>query len=315
MTPRTLGNWKRAALGGEIPLGRPRRPEPVRRRALWAVARQMRLQGDPGWRPIARALPELATDLVQECVRQVKMRRRRRARRIRAIHRTSVTVLATNVILNQDGTRLGRLDGRPVEAQVVRDPATLLTALLSIGIPATAQDVLAHLEVIRLSRGLPLVWQTDNGSIYCAAEVQAYLERHKVVHLRNCPRTPQHNACAERGIGEVKEIAGLGKGVVLVSMEDAAALLLDACMRLDGHRLRASRGWKTAEALNASMPSGYNVDRDRFYATVQERKKQAVLGASSARQARLLEREAVYAVLEEFGLVSRLKGGRPVHAR
>ena len=58
-----------------------------------------------------------------------------------------------------------------------------------------------------------------------------------------------------------------------------------------------------------------NLSRARFYATVQERSKQAVLDANSACQARLLEREVVYAVLEEFGLVSRLKRGRAVRAR
>ena len=312
MTPRTLGNWKRAALGGEIPLGRPRRPERVCRRALWAVARQMRRQGDPGWRPVARALPGLAVDLVQECVRAVKARRRKHAGMERRVHRTSVRVLYKNVILGQDGTLLGRMGLRPVEAQVVRDPATLLMVLVSLGIPATAQDVLTHLEAIRLSSGLPLVWQTDNGSIYCAQEVQDYLQRHQVVHLRNLPRTPQHNAVVERGIGELKQVSGLGKGVQLASVEEAAGRMQDACRALDA-RPRQSRGWKTALELDACMPMGYNVSRAGFYAAVQERRKQAVLGASSARQARLLEREAVYAVLEEFGLVSRLKGGRPIH--
>ena len=60
------------------------------------------------------------------------------------------------------------------------------------------------------------------------------------------------------------------------------------------------------------MSVGYDVCRDRFYARLQERKARAEKGASSARKARQAEREAVYAVLEEFGLVSRLRGGRPI---
>ncbi len=170
----------------------------------------------------------------------------------------------------------------------------------------------AQLLALEGSRGLPLVWQTDNGGCYVAEEVQAYLQGKKVVHLRSLPRTPEHNAYAESGIGELKAASRLGRGVVLASVEGAAEHLGRVSRRLDAHRLRASRGWKTSDQLDACMKAGYNVDRDRFYARIQECKARAVQGACSTRKARQAEREAVYAVLEEFGLVSRLRGGRPI---
>ena len=314
VTPKSLKNWEKAAPGGEIPLGRrPHTPE-AHRGALKPVLRELKRQQWPGWREVDQALPEIPTRLVQRCVTLWKARRRKQAAAHRKTYRSSVRVLARNAVLAQDGTHLGRIAGKPVEAQVVKDPATLKTVQIAVGAPATSQDVLEHLQELERTRSLPLVWQTDNGSIYCAEEVQAYLRAKRVVHLRNLPHTPQHNAAMERQIGELKRASGLGKGTLLVSVEAAAGRLKGASSALDARRLRASRGWKTACELDDGLVPGYNVDRTRFYEAVQERIRQAVKGACSARQARLLEREAVYAVLESFGLVSRHRGGRPVHA-
>lgn len=312
MTTKTLKDWEKASLGGEIPLGRRPRTPQDRRQALWAVAREMKKQGRPGWRPISRALPAIPVRLVQEYVAGLKARRRRLENLRLEAHRVQIRVLARNAVLAQDGTHLGRMGTEAVEAQVVKDPATMKTVQLHVGPPATGRDVLEHLEALEKSRGLPLVWQTDNGGCYVAEEVQAYLRAKRVVHLRSLPRTPEHNAYAESGIGELKAASRMGRGVVLASVEGAAEHLGRVSRRLDAHRLRASRGWKTSDQLDEAMNAGYDVDRDGFYATVQERKAEAVQGASSARKARQAEREAVYAVLEEFGLVSRLRGGRPI---
>ncbi|MEK7817433.1 MAG: hypothetical protein AAB281_04180, partial [Actinomycetota bacterium] len=314
VTPKSLKNWEKAASGGEIPLGRrPHTPE-AHRRALRAVLREMKRQAWPGWREVDQALPEVPTRLVQRCVALWKARRRKRAAEHRKAHRTSVRVLAKNAVLAQDGTHLGRIAGKPVEAQVAKDPATLKTVQITVGAPATSKDVLEHLKELERTRSLPLVWQTDNGSIYCAEEIQDYLRLKQVVHLKNLPHTPQHNAAMERQIGELKRASGLGKGTLLMSVEAAAERLTGASSTLDARRLRASRGWKTADELDGGLVPGYNVGRTSFYEAVQERVKQAVQGVCSARQARLLEREAIYAVLESFGLVSRHRGGRPVHA-
>ena len=314
VTTKSLKNWEKAAPGGLVPLGRRPHTAEARRRALKSVLKELKRQAWPGWREVDQALPEIPTRLVQRSVALWKVRRRKRAAMHRKAHRTSVKVLAKNAVLAQDGTHLGRLAGKPVEAQIVKDPATLKTVQIAVGAPATAQDVLGHLKELERTRSLPLVWQTDNGSIYCAEEVQAYLRLKQVVHLRNLPHTPQHNAAMERQIGDLKRASGLGKGTLLMSVEAAAERLKSASSTLDVCRLRASRGWKTAQELDGGLVPGYNVDRTVFYEAVQERMKQAVKGACSARQARLLEREAVYAVLESFGLVSRSRGGRPVHA-
>mgnify|MGYP001591736711 CR=1 FL=1 len=91
--------------------------------------------------------------------------------------------------------------------------------------------------------------------------------------------------------------------------------LVYAVGQLDG-RLRASKGWKTAVELDAVLPVGYNVvGRARFYREARKRMNTAVLGARSWREARMAEREAVYAALECFGLVRRVRGGQPYPAR
>ena len=203
---------------------------------------------------------------------------------------------------------------RAVEAQVTKDPATLRTTQISAGVSATGPDVLEHLKEIERTVGLPLVWQTDNGGCNLDAEVQRYLKKKKVIHLRNCPRTPEHNPHAERGIRELKEVSGLGKGVVLVSVEEALERLLEAREVLDGARLRPSRGFHTACELASGLVPGHNVTRARFYKAARKAIRKAVQGACSARQARLKEREAIYAVLESFGLVSRHRGGLPAPA-
>ncbi|MCB9915600.1 MAG: hypothetical protein H6828_10690 [Planctomycetes bacterium] len=45
---------------------------------------------------------------------------------------------------------------------------------------------------------------------------------------------------------ELKEESLLGKGVRVLDIEAARARLLAARDKLDGHRLRRTRGWKTA---------------------------------------------------------------------
>jgi transposase InsO family protein len=169
------------------------------------------------------------------------------------------------------------------------------------------------LKALEARGRLPLVWSTDNGSCYCSADVEAWLAERRVVHLRSLPHTPQHNAWVERCHGELKAESGLGRGVVLESVQEAETRLLAARERLDGHRLRSRLGARTAVDVDSTLESWEGaVDRRSFYAAVCSAREQAVLGVIGARARRRAEREAVFTTLELYGLVTRTRGGAPL---
>lgn len=311
---RTLRNWRERAKQALSPrLGRPRHSVELRGRALWLVARELRAQGYPGWRPIKAALPELPTRLIQEHVRAIKTRRRCKLRRRSERQRIRATVHVHNAVWAQDGTHLGRASSRPIEAQVIRDRATRKTIAWTAGPPATHQEVLALLEISKQDRGLPLVWMTDNGSIYQHGETQRYLTEERVIHLRSLPRTPQHNSGVEIAMREHKTLAGLGRGVRIDSVESAAGAMLASTRALNGNRLRATLGLKTADEIDDRTNVHYTESiRARFYSACCNRIQAAVMNASSARGRRSAEREAILRTMEDFGLLKREQGGRPI---
>jgi transposase InsO family protein len=222
-----------------------------------------------------------------------------------------VEVLSPNVIWTQDATHVGRLNRKTVQAEVVKDRATLGYTGLAVGPTATGSDILWILEVAKKEKGLPLVWATDNGSAYRDARVESFLKREKVVHLLSRPHLPQDNAAAEKGIQELKVEAGLGKGVKLSSIEEAAGKLAVSREILDGGRARASKQYQTADELKQSLPSwNLKVQRGVFYEQACKSMKKAVQGGGTAREIRQAERQAVYETLEKFQLVKRTRGGK-----
>lgn len=314
VTPRTLQEWMRRSPAAHE-AGRPAHTARERWAALRAVARACREQGrSAGWRVIVATLA-LPRRLIVEALRRWKLRWRLRERRRREVNRLSVTVNRRDVLWSQDSTHLGRAGGHEVKAQVVKEAASGKTLLADVKVGAsTSSDVLVELEALRTSRGLPLIWATDNGPEYVAGEVNEYLARQQVVALHNEPHTPEHNARAERGIGELKQESGLGKGVGL-SSERAARVQLEAAReRLDGRRLRARLGWRTAAQADSSARSWYGlVDRGSFYAAACSAIRQAVLGACTLRARRKAERKAILDVAASFGLVEITRGGVPLN--
>lgn len=313
----TLKHWRTLAREGALPpLGRPALTAAVRRQACWRVGRAMVHQGFPGWRVIRKACPGISTMLVQEYVRRFKRCRAEHRRRRIERGRVSVQVLGRDIVWVQDGLHAGRTpEGKAVEAQVVKDRGSLRTVALEVGPAASGDDVIRLWEKARQERGLPLVLASDNAASYCSEAAEAYLKSQKVIHLKSLPRTPQHNGAAESRVRELKDQSGLGKGVVLEDVHEPLNRLAACAARLDAHRLRASKGYKTAIELDAVLPRGYNAGRERFYKEARRRMQEAVLGAETWRAARLAEREAVYAALESFGLVRRERGGQPYPVR
>jgi len=314
VSEKTLRNWERGAETQAKHMGRPATPPAKRFLARLKVARELRKQGWTGWRPVeANIGPEIPTRLVQESVSELKKRRAQRMRKRLAQRRVHVEVLSPNVIWTQDATHLGRMGRVAVQAEVIKDRATLGFESLSVGPQANAAEILAMLEKCKKEHGLPLVWATDNGSAYKDVLVQNFLQQEQIVHLLSRPRLPQDNAAAEKGMRELKEVAGLGKGVKLTSVEEAAGKLAYSWEILDQYRLRGTKGYRTARELEDQLPAWTEkVERRVFFEQACKNMKNAVQGGETAREKRQAERQAVYETLENFKLVERTRGGKPL---
>jgi transposase InsO family protein len=255
-----------------------------------------------------RALPHVPRRLIREYVKLLKARRRKRLAAKARSNRKSVYVKATGVILAQDGAHLGRSAHGPVDGQIVKDRASLKIISATVG-PPTEEHVLATLEKCRQEGRLPLVWSTDNGSAYVTEAVAEYLERERIIHLRNLPRTPQHNASVERAVRELKDASALGKGA-RVTEEQACAALEKAASTINAFRYRACRQ-ETANVLDENLPTAYNLlNRDLFYAECMRAMCEARSSAVHARAKRMAERDAIYATLERYGLIEMTTGGK-----
>jgi transposase InsO family protein len=309
---RSLQLWKRQA-GSVRRAGRPSASVQEWRASLWRVARCWRWAGrTAGWRELRDQLgPSVPVRRLQKLLSLLKRRWRRRERERLSRGRMTVALPGGDVLWSQDSTQLGRSEsGRAVHGEVVRDAGSLRTLLLAVGPPSHGQDVVEQLQVLKSRRGaLPLVWSTDNGPPYRSAVVERFLERQRVVHLRNEPRTPQHNSWAERAIGELKAESGLRGDGVLASSADALERLAAARERLDGRRLRTKLGGRTAVQADRSDRCWYSAaDRERFYADTRRAQQEAAAGARTARERRRAERRAVLEALERLNNESTHRG-------
>ena len=99
-------------------------------------------------------------------------------------------------------------------------------------------------------------------------------------------------------------------GQLVLAYALAIARALDT---LDAHRLRRTRGYRTAVAVDAELAPWYRaVAREDFHDAACEARRKAVLGCNTKRGRRLAEREATLATMQQYGLVSRTRGGAPL---
>jgi hypothetical protein len=227
--------------------------------------------------------------------------------------RVSLTVHFRDVLWAEDGGQFGTVAGDPLLAEILRDVATTKTLAVGIG-PATGEDLVALLQYMKSTRGiLALVLSVDNGGPQKSRELADYCEQEGVIVLRNLPRTPRHNPFAERTIRELREESGLDANTPLKDEAEGMARLQAAWRRLDNRHYRPKHGYRTAATVDKETPGWYpQVDRARFYAAARKAIEEAVRGCSTARARRLAEREAIFRTLEDFGLVSRTRGGQPI---
>lgn len=91
------------------------------------------------------------------------------------------------------------------------------------------------------------------------------------------------------------------------------AELLRARDRLDGHRLRRSRGWLTAAQADAlAPPAEALVSRPRFYAAAHCAMQGAVLHSRTEHERRRATRTAVLQCMQRFRLITRTRAGVPL---
>lgn len=299
MSVRTLWTWEHAAAGSP---GRPKCAEEQRQATRAAVrallAERSAMGGLAAWKILGEAQP---LRVVREAVREWKEENRMAARERREDERQHMEVLVQGGVWCLDGTHVGRdAGGKSVMEEVVRDEC-------SRSFEGVGADVLETLERAAATGGWPLVVREDNGGENRSLEVMKRLEEEQVIVLPSLPRVPQHNPRAERGMRELKEITGLGKGRVVVR-EAAEAQLERACAVLN-EKPRACLGWKSAEEACAEIPWWYSrVCRARLYSAVCAARRRAVQGATGKRAQRAAEREATLAVLEQFHIIKRWRG-------
>ena len=320
VTERAVRNWVRAAAPGATPArppGRPRVSPAVAAEARTVVAAVLKAAetatiGEPA---LALAQPQLPRRALRVALKEAKAERAEQALAHQIAVRINVFIMMRMAVCVLDATHVGRDErGRAVEAEVLRDVATGQWLPFRVGQKAKGHAIVAMLKQLKRDTGtLPLVLQTDNGGAYTSEVVEEYLRKEGVVHLRSLPRTPQHNPVAERGIRTVKTRANVGKGYVVQSIDLVAALLERTRCELNRTLRQRTRRGLTPEDGWCTMPSAdASVDRAAFVRAVEANIENATKDLEKKRAVRKAEREAIYQTMEQFGLVTRTRGGRPI---
>ena len=295
--------------------GRPRTAREVLAYLKEAVQAQLECQGwSAGEGAVHAALEgQYSLALVRQALRQLKAQRRAKQRRLAAQHRRHIEVHARDALWSMDATHLGRdAQGHALQAEVIREVASTRTIGLSVGAPATGACVVHLLDQTREERGTaPLVLASDNGPQYTAQDVARWCEQHGVMHLYSLPRTPQHNSWSEHGMRELKAETLLGKGCRVLDIAGAEADLHAARDRLDAHRLRKTRGWRTAVDFDRSLPpcTAFG-NRDEILRAASCETRRALLHSTSKRAGRLAQREAILLTLQRFSIITPSRDGR-----
>ena len=198
-----------------------------------------------------------------------------------------------------------------MQAEVVRDVASGVVIGASVGPAAHGWEVRRMLGGVALRRGgAPLVLVHDNGAAYQSQEVRGWCVGQRVLPLPNLPRTPQHNATAERGMRELKN-AGAAWQEPVVDIHGARARLEAAIRRADALHPRPSLAGRTRREEDAIVPPWVSwVARDRIYEEATCRIARGVLDSMNSRARRIALREAILGTLEDHALITRTRGPR-----
>lgn len=294
VTTRTVRAWK--AKTEHKPRGRKKTRVTEAQRC--EIEHQWKKQGYPGSRPIIKALPQISVRVTREVIASLKEETKKRYNQHREENRTTVTVHSAGTVMVMDAANLKDEGGDFI---LRRDRGSLTTnAHKCEGKDATSQDTLQLFKQLKEEGRLPLVACSDNGSPFCANEVEDYLHDNKIIHLKSLPRVPQHNGSAENSVGDVKKTKIFGLTAAQV------------CQSLNQHRLRAKLNWKTPlEVEQKTLKLHTPEERAMFYETARSAISRALLGTKSVYEKRKAEREAIFQTLESFELITRTRGHPP----
>jgi hypothetical protein len=253
-------------------------------------------------------LPDLARRVISPLLKLLKAEHHREREQRLKETRQHVDVLAQGAIDAQDSAHVGSCKGKKVWAEVEKDPATTEGHAFGNGKAITAKAMIHHLEELKAQGKLPLVLATDNGPAYKEKTLQDWLDENQVIHLFSLPHTPQHNATAERCVGEGKRLSGLGTGMTLSTAALGPQRLEEAYQTLNQYWPRTTKGGLTAAQLKQVLPHWQSfTTRSSFYRTA----KRAIHDTTAGFKGRTLRketREAIFRALEKFGLIRRTRG-------
>lgn len=291
VSERTIRNWCNQAKKDVPKMGRPSHSPEKLNEARAIVFDEMRMQGSPGWRPIAAALKgKVSTRLVQRFVAEYKLEERKKRNSKR------MEVVGKNVIWSMDGAITK--EGIKTENQVIKDRGSKCwVGIKSCPVASKSMDVIEAIDVSIVKSGRPLVLATDNGSAYANKEVSRHLRKLKIIHLKSLPRTPQHNGAVEVGIRELREI--------MVSKE----INLKDAMTVANARLRKyGNKWMNSQSVYENGVMLYtNRERELFYKTCTKQLNDLSKQPLNLKERRLRERELVFKELSKRGLVTEWK--------
>lgn len=312
VTKRTLRSWKlKTKTNCKKRSGRPSYTAQEERHALIVVARELHKQGYPGSPAIACALKnKVPLRLIRKYVGKINKRREKKRLSIRVKNRQTIKVKQANVIWTQDGTHLGRSCRKTFEAQVIKDRSSQKIISIHTGLSANAENVLIMFDELKKERELPLVWMTDNGSCYVNDRVKSYLREKKVIHLRSLPRVPEHNGSIERTMLEIKHSSLLGKNVNVSDKKKTHDELVQNVLKINENKKRKSLGFKTSNEKDEELVNNDSRPaRDVFYNEYVDGLDQ-MRNDLSSKEKKVYERELIMCLLEKYGLIERIRGGK-----
>lgn len=298
VTTRTLRSWKAQAKARQPPRPRGRKKQDVTLGELIVIGREWKRQGYVGSRPVIAALPAIRVRVVRTVVSGLKKRRQARRLAHQRAARVSVRVHRPGTLTVMDAAKIP--NKKRGEAIVCKDRGSLMiTVTEAAGVATKSVDTLGVFEEMRSQNRLPLVVGSDNGSPFTALAVEDFLRENKIIHLRSLPRVPQQNGAAENAVGDYKNLSGGGKAATHVTQ------ILNHC------RKRETLNWRTPAEYDREHFQPYTQkQRETFYTAASAAIKAAKRGAVTAYEKRKAEREAIFATMESFGLITRTRGHR-----
>ncbi len=294
MSPRTLRLWKsQAQKKNKRQRGRIRLAISFKEKII--IAREWQRQGYPGSRPVIMALPSLRVRVVREIIGNLKMRRKKRRETIKLKVRTKIRVKKVGAVITMDGASVQKGD----DYIVYKDRSSLEVNVERCGSFLNSNNTIGVLKKMKQTNRLPLVLCTDNGSPFCSAEVENFLDTNYIVHLKNLPRVPQHNGACEVAVREFKE-----QLIENLSTEKAIK-------KLNENRKRQSLNWQTSSEFTKNNFITYSdEERMKFYNNAKDKIKYVTFGIKSAKDKRKMERAEILKTMEDFSLITITRGNQ-----